>query len=375
MKIIHFRNSASLDDVKAVCYNVDESEKEVVLLSRVDDDGDFLLEFDDDRYDHIEFVGVDGRKTSKVYPGALSVGVEYKKNEGMGRELTYLFAKGIKKTGSVDNFVLKDEKNLAHREDLSKKISVYVPKTYDGVTPHDILYFFDAQNLFGAAGDYTENGDPYGSWQLDSILSEIYDQYGKNILVVGIDNADKYRDKELFMNPDTFGDLAPLATALPDEDYSTGHLENLDDFMKHTLHPFIKEKYCVKCDCIGIGGASMGGIAAFYCGLRDLSFYKYVLSYSPAYGLYEMSAFENWFSTKTFIENIEKLPGIHIYCGEGDPLERLLIGTAKEMKTALVSYGYPKNKIFETYDTEKPHNEESWRLILGESFTKLLDLQ
>mgnify|MGYP003293765928 CR=1 FL=1 len=52
-----------------------------------------------------------------------------------------------------------------------------------------------------------------------------------------------------------------------------------------------------------------------------------------------------------------------------------MIGSAKEMKVALINYGYPKNKIFETYDQEKSHNEESWRLILSESFTKLLDLQ
>ena len=141
--------------------------------------------------------------------------------------------------------------------------------------------------------------------------------------------------------------------------------------MKQTLHPFIKEKYCVKEDNIGVGGSSMGGIAAFYCGLREFGFYKYVLSYSPAYGLYEMSAFENWFESKDFAQNEQILPKIHIYCGEGDPLERLLVGSTKAMKGTLVRYGYPANKLFETYDEEKPHNEESWRLILGESFTKL----
>jgi hypothetical protein len=44
------------------------------------------------------------------------------------------------------------------------------------------------------------------------------------------------------------------------------------------------------------------------------------------------------------------------------------------MKGTLIRYGYPEIHIFETYDEEKAHNEESWRLILGESFTKLLEL-
>ena len=257
---------------------------------------------------------------------------------------------------------------------MSKKISVFTPSSYDGNTPHDILYFFDAQNLFGSAGDYTENGDPYGSWQIDVIVSVLHRQYGKNIIVVGIDNADKYRDKELFMNPASFGKLAPLATALPDEDYSQGHLDELADFIINTLHPFIKDKYCVSEGNIGIGGSSMGGIASFYCGIRNAEFYKYVLSYSPAFALYEMSAFENWFSKKQFSQNKDNLPKIHIYCGEGDPLERLLVGASRDMKRVLVKHGYDESKIFETYDSEKPHNEESWRMILGESFTKLLDI-
>ena len=362
---IYFRNSFNWAQVYAVVGN------EKFMLSACDD-GDFVFDFDNEKYDSVYFENALGEKSGIVYPGNLSIGVDYKENVGMGKNLTYLFAKGIEKTGRVDNYVLADEKNLAHREDKSKKVSVFVPESYDGVTPHDVLYFFDAQNLFGLAGDYTENGDPYGSWQLDVVLSEIHRQHGKNIIVVGIDNADEYRSHELFMNPDEFGALAPLATAIPDDDFSKGYLEGLSDFMVGTLHSFVKEKYCISEENIGIGGSSMGGIAAFYCGLREMGFYKYVLSYSPAYALYEMSAFENYFEDRDFAENSDKLPKLHIYCGEGDPLEKLLVGASKDMKGVLVRFGYPSDKIFETYDLEKPHNEESWRLILPDSFEKLL---
>ena len=368
MSKIYFRNSKNWEEVYAI---VGENK---ILLTERDTDGDYFIEFDNLNYESIRFENGLGEKTGAVYPGVLSIGVEYKTNEGMGRELTYLFAKGIEKTGRVENYVLRDEENLAYRKDLSKKISVFIPESYDGVTPHKILYFFDAQNLFCKAGDYTQNGDPYGSWQLDVVLSEVHRQFGENIIVVAIDNADEYRSHELFMNPDEFGALAPLATAIPDDNFSRGYLEGLSSFMVGTLHSFIKENYCVKEGNIGIGGSSMGGIAAFYCGLREMEFYKYVLSYSPAYGLYEMSAFENYFEKQNFLDHIDSLPKIHIYCGEGDPLERLLIGSSKEMKGTLIRYGYPEEKICETYDLEKPHNEESWRLILGDSFTKLLEI-
>lgn len=371
MKKIYFRNSKKWNNPFAIVYNRSESDSDRIILSYRDDDGDFVLDFDDERYDHVAFSGDEGEKTGNVYPGKLSIGVEYKRNEGIDRDLTYLFSKACKATGRIDNYVLKDEKNLGHRDDKSKRISVFVPSEYTKNTPFDILYFFDAQNLFCEAGEYTQNGDPYGSWQLDVVLTELQRQYGKNIIVVGIDNADKYRDRELFMDPSDFGTLAPLATALPDEDYSSGQLDGLCDFIVETLHPFIKAKYCVN-DNIGIGGSSMGGIAAFYCGLRELGFFNYVLSYSPAFGLYEMSAFEHYFSGKDFAGNASELPRIHVYCGGSDLLEQMLLPSSKAMREAMEAFGYDSERIFETYDGEKPHNEESWRLILPQSFTYLL---
>ena len=304
----------------------------------------------------------------------LSLKVKKRFNEKMGKMLSYLSSDDIVKTGRVENFTLCDENNLYYREDFSKKISVFIPDSYDGVTPHDILYFFDAQNLFSMAGDYTENGDPYGSWQLDLVISQLNRQYGKNIIVVGIDNADIYRSHELFMSPDRFGDLSPLATSIPDDDFSRGYLESLSEFMVTTLHSFVKEKYCVKEDNIGIGGASMGGIASFFCGIHEMGFYKYILSYSPAFGLYEMSAFDSWLAKLDLKKNSDILPGLHIYCGGGDMLEKQLLPASCAIKKLLVKHGYDPEIIFETYDNKKAHNEESWRLVLPESFSCLLNL-
>lgn len=374
MKKIYFRNSENWTAIIAHSFSRDESIKNVIALTERDADGDFILDFDEQIYDHIYFSCSETERSGIVYPGKLSLGVEYKKNEGMGRNLTYLFSKNTEKTGRVENFVLLDEENLSHREDKSKKISVFLPESYDGKTPHDILYFFDAQNLFCNAGQYTWGGDPYGSWQVDIIMDELHRQYGRNIIVVGIDNADMYRSQELFMNPNKFGKLSPLATAIPEDDFSKGYLEGLSSFMVTTLHSFIKDKYCVKDDNIGIGGSSMGGIASFFCGLYEMGFYSYVLSYSPAYGLYEMEAYDGWFGKIDLKKYKDRLPKIHIYCGGGDPLEQMLIGSSEAMKDLLINHGYDERKIFETYDVKKPHNEESWRLILPESFTYLLDL-
>lgn len=374
MNKIYFRNEKEWKNVKAICGIKGKITKKSYKLKETNVDGLYEQDFDNDKFDYLYFSGGVGKRTGKVYPGALSVCVEYKYNTDKGHDLTYLFLNKNTNSGRVENHILTDEKNLAYRSDRSKKISVFLPTDYDGDTAYDLLYFFDAQNLFCNSGDYTKNGDPYGSWQVDMVLDEIYSQYGKKIIVVAIDNADEYRSHELFMDHNKFGKLSPMATAIPDDDFSKGYLDNLSDFMVSTLHSFIKEHYNVSEENTGIGGSSMGGIAAFYCGLKELGFYKYVLSYSPAFGLYDMSAFDNYFAGREFDSNKDLLPKIHIYCGGGDMLERMLLPSAKGMKKLLAKHGYPEDRVFETYDMEKPHNEESWRLILPESFSLLLNI-
>ena len=373
MKKIYFQNSKKWKSINADIYAADGKLCKSVSLGEAGDSLELSLDLDQSD-NHIVFYNGNER-TSKVYPGALSIGIDYRYNEKMGRDLTYLCSSASIKSGRVDNYTIIDEKNLSYREDKSKKISVFVPESYDGITPHDILYFFDGQNLFGNAGEYTESGDPYGSWQLDIVLSELHRQYGKNIIVVGIDNADMYRSNELFMDPKWFGKLSPLAFAIPEDDFSFGYLRRLSSFMVSTLHNFIKEKYCVNTNNVGIGGSSMGGIASFFCSIFELGFYKYVLSYSPAFGLYEMEAFDEWFKKIDFRKYLDLLPKIHIYCGGGDMLEEQLLPSSKEMKALLIKRGYEGTKIFETYDMEKPHNEESWRLVLPESFSCLFGLK
>lgn len=373
MKKIYFQNSKKWKLINADIYAADGNVCKSVSLGESGDSLELSLDLDQSD-NHIVFYNGNER-TSKVYPGALSIGVDYRYNEKMGRDLTYLCSSASIKSGRVDNYTIIDEKNLSYREDKSKKISVFVPESYDGITPHDILYFFDGQNLFGNAGEYTENGDPYGSWQIDIVLSELHRQYGKNIIVVGIDNADMYRSNELFMDPKWFGKLSPLAFAIPEDDFSFGYLRRLSSFMVSTLHNFIKQKYCVNTNNVGIGGSSMGGIASFFCSIFELGFYKYVLSYSPAFGLYEMGAFDEWFKKIDFRKYLDLLPKIHIYCGGGDMLEEQLLPSSKEMKALLIKRGYEGTKIFETYDMEKPHNEESWRLVLPESFSCLFGLK
>lgn len=367
MREIRFQNTMKWQGVSAQLFSSEETEKETVEVSAG------VLVFDNSKYDHVQFYAAEGgAKASKLYPGKLSLSAEYKMIDTQKEPL--IFWHEEEKTGRVDNYIFKDEAHLGFREDKSKKVSVFVPDSYDPALPHGLLYFFDAQNLFANAGQYTDRPDVYGGWQLDVVLKALHEQYGKNILVVGIDNSDEYRSRELLMDLTDYGKLSELAADLSEGVDMTLHMAELSDFMQKTVHPFILEHYAVDEANIGIGGASMGGIAALCCAVRELGFYRYVLSYSPAYGLYEAEAFENYFKTKSFGENKALQPKIHIYCGSGDLLDTQLMQLASRMKEILTRHGYETERIFETYDLDKKHNEESWRAILPDSFTKLFDL-
>lgn len=333
------------------------------------------LSFDRDQFESLSFHDVvTGEKIGRFFPGRLAIDVEYKKIPSYETPLSFLKSSGV--TGRVDTYVLQDEKNLFYRPNCSKKVNVFVPAAYDGTKPYSLLYFFDAQNLFSQAGHYTDDGDPYGGWQLDIVLQALQKQYSKDVIVVAIDNSDELRMQELLKDLTAYGSLSAFARGEVDDNKERSiYMDNLADFMRQTVHPLILEKYCVTEENMGIGGSSMGGIAAFCCALREIGVYDYVLSYSPAFGLYEKEAFKNWFDTLDFAGNWEQLPKIHIFCGAGDPLEQNLEKTARIMKEIMVEKGYDPEKIFETYDPPKKHNEETWRLMLPESFSLLFGLE
>lgn len=301
------------------------------------------------------------KKTDIYYIGNVDIGIKYEYNKKTKKFVTYLFNPYQDDIGHVDTYTLVDHKNLAYRGG-EKVVNVFIPANYNPNKKYGLLYFYDSQNLFRNNPIYTTKNDPYGGWQLDEVLS----CYNKDIIVVGIENADEYRERELsFKVKDksyaTIFDNQPT-------DAINGKLECLLSFVHETLHPFIKKSYSIDEENIGVGGASCGGIAAFLTGVTYPERYKYVLAYSPAFLLYSDKYWIEFFKNMKY----EKLPKIHIYSGSNDNLEIVIYETTKVVKPKLVAHGYPEELIKETYIKEFLHNEIAWRLVLPTSFDFLL---
>ena len=134
MNNIYFRNSRHWLNVYATLLSKDEKERKTIKLLRKDrdEDKDYVLEFDNTKYDHVYFHNSlnEKKKTSKIFVGNSTLGFEFKYNRSQKRGLTYLYSKDDKVTGKVDTYVFKDEANLSYREDQEKRVHVFVPSSY-----------------------------------------------------------------------------------------------------------------------------------------------------------------------------------------------------------------------------------------------------
>lgn len=266
------------------------------------------------------------------------------------------------KYGKVFNFTLKDEKNLFYRKDKSKNVNIYVPSSYDGSKPYKLLVMFDSQNIYHKekVGNYTDKNDPYGSWQVETSLKYRYDNY----IVVGIENADEYRESELSFNDEELKKPLGIKTGL--------YLDNLDDFINETLLPFVKSKFDVLLTNLGICGASCGGLASLYVGLKNLEKYDFIFSFTAALGILGKDGVEKVFNKYNF--NNVNLPYVFLFQGLADDLEKMLHSGNQYIKENMVKRGYHEKLIDEYIEKDAKHNEDAWRYAFNYALEKFMDI-
>lgn len=266
--------------------------------------------------------------------------------------------------GKVRYVTLKDTKNLDYIANCTKKISIYTPTGYSTDKKYGVLYMFDGQNLYSCAnGAQTVQN----SWAVDIAVTNLVKNGKDGIIIVAIDNADGHRDAELTMSQN-FGTLTSLAY---NQDFYNGKLDELGDFIKETVMPYVSTNYAVDTsrEKTGIAGSSSGGLASYYLGLRDNDLYGYIGAFSPANGLFENKEWLHFYSNKDFSEG---KPKIYVYCGVNDGnLEDMLAPATKHIKD-LTLYGFDADSITENYCDGATHNETYWRTAFIDFLDKML---
>lgn len=151
---------------------------------------------------------------------------------------------------------------------LGKKRKVYVllPADYD-ILPdkrYSVLYLQDAQNLFGDA-------NPFGSWEIDKHLGDLYRDGHKDLIVVAVDHGGEERISE----------YSPYYH----RSFGKGQGMHYAEFVIETLKPYIDSHYRTRPEREhnGIGGSSMGGLISAYIGIVHPEHFSKLMIFSPSF--------------------------------------------------------------------------------------------
>lgn len=274
----------------------------------------------------------------------------------------------------IQTFILNDEKNLAYKgEESGKKIFVYTPDGYPhGLDVYPVIYAFDGQNLFASCDDYKCEA------KAPMLLEEICKKANAPCVIVGVYNGEGEftRDRQLTMSS-SFGTLVDPFN-LPG--FKEGSLEKTGDFVIETLIPFIEKNYKVSFyrEERTVFGASSGGLASLYLGLKYSKVFGNICSLSPATCLFLKSDWERFFKSL----NVTERQRILIYCGRNtsDLLESYLydglgncdILSSRFIKPLLYRFVNSRTVIKEVFFDNACHSEEYWRLAVEENIEFLL---
>lgn len=211
--------------------------------------------------------------------------------------------------------------------------------------------------------------EPYGEYACEAPssvgLDKILEDGNIDAIVVGIYNGEGEftRDRELTMSKD-FGTLVDPTDS---QGFKVGTLDNTGEFIVSTLKHFIDTNYLTKpnADSTMILGASSGGLAAYYLGLKYPEVFGKVCALSPSTGLFLESDWLNFYKTITF----SKTQKILIYCGKNssDWLENYLYGktcddvlSSCKIKNSLPFDRFNMENVKEYFIDGAVHNEIFW---------------
>ncbi|XJS10837.1 alpha/beta hydrolase [Aerococcaceae bacterium WGS1372] len=168
-------------------------------------------------------------------------------------------------------------------KDTDKHIHVYLPDgALESETLYPVMYMYDGHNLF-----FDEEATYGTSWGLKDFMESTQ----LPLIIVGIECSHEGDER-----------LAEYCPYIVEESLfnDSKRLEGYGDFymewLVHDLKPYIDERYPTYSyrEATAIGGSSMGGLMAFYSGLRYNDYFSKVAVLSPSFMLCQDQLQEEW---------------------------------------------------------------------------------
>jgi predicted alpha/beta superfamily hydrolase len=220
--------------------------------------------------------------------------------------------------------------------DRQRIIRLYLPPSYQNSDKRfPVIYMHDGQNLFDDMTAFA------GEWGVDESLNQLAAKEGFEVIVIGIDNAAKFRMNELS----------------PWENKRFGEAQGKQymNFIVEVVKPYIDTNFRTKADRLhtAIMGSSMGGLISHF----GIHAYPDVFSkagiFSPSY----------WYSQDVFaftqFQKVRLDARLYVMYGENEG--NGMIADTHKMQRQLRQQGHPRQNILFKRVPNGEHNEQLWR--------------
>ena len=267
----------------------------------------------------------------------------------------------VKAKGKIESF----EVNIPSLKETHRMVKVYLPPDYDNShQTYPVLYMHDGQNLFFNRDTAFKNG----AWKVHLVMDEIYHEYGKGFIVVGLYSSSFDRTSEL--------SFLPIKDRYKPKNYDEKLGEYYLDFFTKKLIQIIEKKYRVDKTIRYVGGSSMGGIASLLLALKKPYLYQGALCFTPAGMIHYQKDLKPYFdqALSELKAKHHSLPKLYYMVG-GVGLETIIKPFCDWSVPYLIEGGYAYGKnISYLYKPKAVHNEKEWAKVLPHSLRWLFDL-
>ena len=232
-----------------------------------------------------------------------------------------------------------------------RTVRVYLPEGYSKNKKYPVLYMMDGQNI---VDKYTT---AYGAWDIDVRQNELRKEGVEPFIVVGIDCPKVgyiFRVQEYTLQHVKI--LKKYAGKNEDkEPYSEVYM----DYIVNEIKPIVDQYFSTRQEkeYTGIGGSSMGGIAAFNFGTIHRDTFGFALCFSPAFHLYNKKELYEYVNSLNI--NPNGLGIFFFYTGDVE-FEHLFLRPTIDMYQYFRKQGFDHDQVSLVVDASKAHCEAAW---------------
>ncbi|MBQ8292573.1 MAG: alpha/beta hydrolase [Bacilli bacterium] len=246
-------------------------------------------------------------------------------------------------TAEVDIEGLVVEKN--------RLVRIFIPSDYDENSnkTYPVIYMMDGKNLFDKYTSFA------GEWGVDEIMEERTKNHKQTYIVVGIDSSIDGDVRCQEMAP--FGENLTSIDDLPNSFPAYGAI--LGSFIVSKLIPTIDKLYRTN-NVNTICGSSMGGLFAYYLGMKYPNVFKNSICFSPAFCLYQEDHVKE--ELKKLKLNTNKF---YLLVGNLE-YEHQFVSLTKYTYELMLDKGFGKNLKY-VHDLEGIHHESFWNKYFNDA--------